>query len=65
MNLLNRITDIENQLVVAKQEGLGSADISFYTEWINRVLLYSTENSQCSVINHNGKEYFFKMYVHV
>ena len=23
MNLLNRITDVENQLVVAKQEGVG------------------------------------------
>ena len=33
-----------------------------YIEWINnKVLLYSTENYiQYPMINHNGKEYFFK-----
>ena len=34
-------------------------------EWINKkVLLYSTENYiQYPMINHNGKEYFKRMYI--
>ena len=36
-----------------------------YTEWINKVLLYSTGNYiQYPVINHNGKEYE-KEYIYV
>ena len=36
-----------------------------YTEWINKVLSYSTENySLYPGINHNGKEYE-KEYIHV
>ena len=63
----NRLTDIENRLVVAKgeeewgREGLGvgiSRCKLVYIGWINKVLLYSTGNyTQCPVINHNGKEY--------
>ena len=64
----NRLTDIENRLVVAKGEGGGGGmqrefGISrcklLYIEWLNnKVLLYSTENYiQYPVINHNGKEY--------
>ena len=58
-----RDSDIENNLVVAKVEGKGgSIAISrcklLYTEWINKVLLFSTGNYiQYPVINHNGKEY--------
>ena len=45
--------DMENRLVVAKGEGIGGrmeweVEISrrklLYTEWINKVLLYSTGN---------------------
>ena len=64
----NRLTDIENRLVVAKGErDEGGIDWEFgisrykllYIEWINnKVLLYSTENYiQYPVINHNRKEY--------
>ena len=59
--------DIENTFVVAKGEGVGGGmewevGVSrcklLYTEWINKVLLYSTENYiQYPMINHNGKEY--------
>ena len=73
----NRLTDIENRLVVAKGEAGGRGmewefGISrcklLYTEWINnKVLLHSTGNYiQYSVINHNGKEYekgYIYMYV--
>ena len=63
----NRLTDIENRIVVAKEEGNGGEiDWEFgisrckllYIERINsKVLLYSTGNYiQYSVINHNGKE---------
>ena len=62
--------DIENRLVVAKGNGVGGrmeweVGVSrcklLYTEWINKVLLYSTENYiQNPMINHNGKEYFKK-----
>ena len=64
----NRLTDIENRLVVAKGEmGRGGIEWEFgvstckllYIEWINnKVLLYNTGNyTQYPVINHNGKEY--------
>ena len=67
----NRLTGIENRLVVAKGEGhQGGMDWEFgisrcklvYIGWIsNKVLLYSTGNYiQSPGINHNGKEYFFK-----
>ena len=37
-----------------------------YTEWINKVLLYSTGNYiQYPVINCNGKEYKKRMYIYV
>ena len=58
-----RDSDIENNLVVAKVEGKGgSTGISrcklLYTEWINKVLLFSTGNYiQYPVINNNGQEY--------
>ena len=39
------------------EAGVGTSKLS-YTEWINQVPLYSTENCiQYPVINHNGKEY--------
>ena len=68
MNPLNRnkTRDIENRLVTAKwgvEEGRSgkfgiSEWILVYTEWINKVLLYSTENYiKYPVINHNRKEY--------
>ena len=64
----NRLTDIENRLVVAKGEGVGRGmewefGISrcklLYIGWINnKVLLYNTENYfQYPMINHNEKEY--------
>ena len=64
----NRLTDIENRLVVAKGElGGGGMDWEFgisrskllYIGWINnKVLLYNTGNYiQYPVINCNGKEY--------
>ena len=64
----NRLTDIENRLVVAKGKGGGGGvewefGVSrcklLYTEWINnKVLLYSTGNYiRYPMINHNGKEY--------
>ena len=64
----NRLTDIEDRLVVTKGEGVwGEKEWEFgisgckllYTAWINnKVLLYSTGNYiQYPVINHNGKEY--------
>ena len=63
----NRLTDIENRLVVAKGSGKGrgvnwefgvSRCQLLHLEWINnKVLLYSTENYiQSPGINHNGKE---------
>ena len=61
----NRLTDIENRYVVAKGqwgERPMEWEIRFgkckllHLEWINKVLLYSTENYiQYPVINHNGK----------
>ena len=60
MNLWNRTMDTENTLVIAKGEGIRGgmerlAGVStyklLYTEWINKVLLYSTENyAQYSII---------------
>ena len=47
----NRLTIIQNRVVFAKVEvglgqgwsgELGSADVSYYIEWINKVLLYIT-----------------------
>ena len=64
----NRLTDIENRIVVAKEEeGVEEAqDLSFgfsrckllYVEWINnKVLLYSIgKYIQYPAINHSGKE---------
>ena len=53
----------QNRLVVAKGEGVGGGMVCevggsrcklLYTEWINKVLLYSTENYiQYPMINHN------------
>ena len=68
--------DIENRLVVAKREGdeggmEWEAGVSrcklLYRERINsKVLLCSTGNCiQYPVINHNGKDYFKKMYIYV
>ena len=61
----NRITDAQNKLVVAKEEGAGRRkDWEFgisrckliYIGWINKVLLYSTGNYSWSPgINHNEK----------
>ena len=69
---INRITDIENRLVVASGEGLewevGVSRCKFlYTEWISKVLLYSAENYiYYLMINHNGKEYKKKnVYIYV
>ena len=47
--------------LVTKQQQL------LYTEWINyQVLLYSTENyCQYPMVNHNGKEYFKRIYISV
>ena len=63
--LQNRLTDIQNRLVVAKGEGAGGGkDWEFgisrcklaYIGWINKVLLYSTGNYiQYPGINHNEK----------
>ena len=71
----NRLTDIENRLVVAKGEGVrGEMNWEFgisrckllYIGWINnKVLLYSTGSYiQYPVINHNRKEYE-KEYIYV
>ena len=57
----NRLTDIENRLVVVKGlVGRGELDwefgISRCIEWMNKILLYSTGNYiQYPVINHNEK----------
>jgi len=59
----NRLTDIENRLVVAKEGRTGSSgladEIYLYIEWIkNEVLQYGTGNSiRYLAISHNGKEY--------
>ena len=58
---------LEKRLGVPSREGLGGGTeckvgVSrcklLYIEWINKVLLYSTENGiQYLKINHNGKKY--------
>ena len=63
----NRLTNIENRLLFASGEVNGGGmdrefEISryevFYTQWINKVLLYSTENHiQYPQISHSEKEY--------
>ena len=64
----NRLTDIENRLLVPKRDGGGGGkDWEFgtsrckllYIGWINnKILLYSTRNYlQYPLIKHNGKEY--------
>ena len=72
----NRLTDIENRLVVAEGEGegrgmgwefgVGRCKL-LHLEWINyKVLLYSTANyMQSPGIDHNGKEYFKKERLYV
>ena len=66
--LRDRLTDMENRLVVVKDEGdVGGKNWEFginrckllYIEWINnKILLYSTgDYTQYPVINHNGKEH--------
>ena len=67
-----KIRDIENRLVVAKEEGSGREyNLEFgisrcklvYIEWINNILLFSTGNySQYPVISHNEKEYIYNIY---
>ena len=61
--------------MVAKGEGIGGeieweVGVSrcelLYIEWINNVVLYSTENYiQHPMINHNGKEYKKRMYLSI
>ena len=63
----NRLTNIENRLLFASGEVNGGGmdrefEISrfevFYTQWINKVLLYITENHiQYPQISHSEKEY--------
>ena len=62
---------MENRLVVDRGErerdgwefGVGRCKL-LYTEWVhNKVLPYNSRKYvQFTVINHNGKEYFLKMY---
>ena len=63
----NRLTNIENRLLFASGEvngggmdrevGISRYEV-FYTQWINKVLLYSTENHiQYPQISHSEKEY--------
>ena len=78
MNLQNRnrSIDMENRLAVDKGEGRGRGmDWEFgigkfkllYTEWIHsKVLLHSSRKSiQFTVINHNGKNIFFKCVIYM
>ena len=62
----NRLTDIENKLMVTKGErglerdklGVWDQQIQATIYKVNKVLLYSTGNyTQYPVTNHNGKEY--------
>ena len=68
--------DIENRLVVAKEEGVRGGmqwevGVSrcklLYIEWINnKVLLYSTGNyTQYPMINHNGKDIKKDVYIYI
>ena len=65
----NRLTDMENRLGVAKEEGgrsgmdeefgIGRCKLLHSEQINNKVLLYSTGNNiQSSGIEHDGKEYF-------
>ena len=62
LQIKNRLTDIENRLVVANEEecefGINRGKL-LYVGWVNnKVLLYSTGNYiQYPVTNHNEKEY--------
>ena len=72
MNLsmkLERLTDKENMLVVAKggrgwggvewEVGVSRYKLLYIEGENNKILLYNTKHySQCPLINHNGKEYF-------
>ena len=61
--------------MVAKGEGVGGGmqwevGVSrcklIYMEWIDKVLMYSTESYiQYPMINQNGKEYFLKEYIYI
>ena len=73
--LWNRLTDIENRLVVSKQEAdgggeirsLGLADTNYYIKRINsKFLYYSTGNYiQYPMISHKGKGYEKNVYINV
>ena len=61
--------DVGYRLVVAKGNGgrrwmqweVGVKSKVSYINWINKILLYSTENYiQYPMINHNGQEYLKK-----
>ena len=64
----NRLTAIENELVVAEGEGVGggmewevgvSRHKLLHLKVINKIPLYGTEKYiHCLMTNHNGKEYF-------
>ena len=67
--------DVGYRLVVAKgnggrrwmqwEVGVKRCKVS-YINWINKILLYSTENYiQYPMINHNGKEYLKKECIHM
>ena len=63
----NRFTDIENSLEGRNEWEFGVSRYKLlYIEWINnKILLYSTENCiQYNMINHNGKEHFWKEWIH-
>ena len=71
----NRITDMENRLVVARGDGFGGktegkvgvsrCKLLYTGRRNNKVLLYSPGDSiQHPVINHNRKEYFKTEYIH-
>ena len=63
-----RLTDTESRLTAAQgreeggvdwESGVGGCKLSHLQYRKDEVLLYSTGNYiQCSVINHNGKEFF-------
>ena len=66
--------DMENRLVVTKEEGEGGMDWEFGVrckllplEWISyEALLNSTGNCiQNLMINHNGRDYFKSMYTYI
>ena len=61
----NRLTDVENRLVAAKDWKFGMSRCKLlYIGWINKVLLYITGNYiQYLMIYHNGKEYKKWIYI--